>query len=130
MQNSCFRRIYLKPSVFQPTPDSSKKRKTQSQHHVQTVVGKTHHTMKQTAKMLKNTIQLFMTKSLTTSNKSQDNIRLQKSQKRITIASMTVQNPILRQTIEVKSIQMQLKQLKLLTLLRTTAQEGTKRSLN
>ncbi|CAL6016397.1 Conserved_hypothetical protein [Hexamita inflata] len=53
-------------------------------------------------KRLKNTIQVFTTKSLTMSNKFQDNTKQQKSQKRIAIASMTVQNPILRQTIEVK----------------------------
>ncbi|CAL6009818.1 Hypothetical_protein [Hexamita inflata] len=40
-------------------------------------------------------------KLLTTLNKSQDNIRQQKSQK-ITIANMTVQNLTLRQTIEAK----------------------------
>ncbi|CAL5975532.1 Hypothetical_protein [Hexamita inflata] len=91
-----------KLSVSQPTPDSSKKMNTQSQHHAQTVAGKTHHTMKQTAKRLKNTIQVFTTKSSTTSNKSQDNTRQQKSQKRIIIASMTVQNPISRQTTEAK----------------------------
>ncbi|CAL5983925.1 Hypothetical_protein [Hexamita inflata] len=58
--------------------------------------------MKQTAKRLKNTTQVFTIKLLITLNKSQDNTRQQKSQKKITIAYMTVQNLTLRYTIEAK----------------------------
>ncbi|CAL6077287.1 Hypothetical_protein [Hexamita inflata] len=57
--------------------------------------------MKRTAKRLKNTTQVFTIKLLT-SNKSQDNTRQQKSQNKITIAYMTVQNLTLRQTIAAK----------------------------